>query len=531
MIVHPKKKLTVKRSLLTALTLAAVLSAILQAFIDPSTVNLACVCWILASSLSVLLYVGCSRNIISQPLSTFAIVGFCVTTQLGALLAQTTAWTPVDDSLYQPVQTFATLAAYQGIAILAHIAYCSVANNRARNIGRPGTLRSALAWAGVYETPPLGALWLMGCVGLVSFVVSTDQGVVGHIAEWFRFLTWAPFLSVVYARQTGTQYRRTGRNRIALVFFSSLIVVLAIGLNIRQIMFFGVATILLLFLLYGLRSDSPVRGRSIARLGIAALLILAASGPVSDLATAMAVARAQRGKVPAVEMIATTIEIWQRPYLIDEYRAWEKRTLSSSRYDESYIANPLLARFVETKFHDNALYFAGLLSESEKAEFDQFSLDSVIAVLPEPALELLSLDVSKERFPVTVGDELAYLVRGVPLGGFKTGSMLAQGEIVFGILFPLIYAVFCLALYAVLDLLTIHLVSAPAYICAVGMMNTWQLFIYGITADSFEGIVFLFVREVPQMIAIYCALLGLYKLTVGGSSSSAAAAPPVSDCS
>jgi hypothetical protein len=285
------------------------------------------------------------------------------------------------------------------------------------------------------------------------------------------------------------------------------------GLNYRQIMFFGVATIALLFMLSGLRSKSEVIPSVVLKLAVAAAALLALSGPTSDLATAMAVARAHRGKITELAMISTTFDVWlHRPYLITAFRAEEKADLSYSGYDESYIANPLLARLVETKFHDNSLHFGELLSSGDIEDLERFTMNSFWDVFPEPVLRSFGIVAKDEFSTATLGDYLAYLSRGTPLGGLKTGSVLAQGRVLLGPLFPFVYALICLLLFAVMDLLTIRSALVPASLSAVGMMKIWQLFIYGITADSFEAIEIFICREVPQMIAIYCIILGLSKL-------------------
>jgi len=502
--------LTVRRALLGTLAAATVMASLLQVPIDASVENIECVCWVLASSFSILLYIGYTNAIEQQPLSTFAIFGFCATTQLGALLFQTAYWTPLRSSLYDPHLTFSTLAIYQGIATSVHAAY------RFFSFASPvetRMLRRGLGWLGLYETPSAATLWIMGYIGVLGFIIGTNSGIGGKVADGFRFLTWAPFLIPIYYRRVGNSYCNARITKFLLIVFSLLIVFLGMGLNYRQIMFFGVATIALLFMLSGLRSKSEVIPSVVLKLAVAAAALLALSGPTSDLATAMAVARAHRGKITELAMISTTFDVWlHRPYLITAFRAEEKADLSYSGYDESYIANPLLARLVETKFHDNSLHFGELLSSGDIEDLERFTMNSFWDVFPEPVLRSFGIVAKDEFSTATLGDYLAYLSRGTPLGGLKTGSVLAQGRVLLGPLFPFVYALICLLLFAVMDLLTIRSALVPASLSAVGMMKIWQLFIYGITADSFEAIEIFICREVPQMIAIYCIILGLSKL-------------------
>src|ERR1700736_5171697 len=155
----------VKNAIFAFLISVTILAVPLQVTIDPSVKNSASACIVAAASLCVLLYIFWSAALETHPLSTFVLLGFCFTSQLGALLFQTVAWTPVSGSLYDPLHTFGVLAFYQGIALATHGIY------RFFSVPKPQSvqlLRGLLSWAGLYRVPPSGALWFMGCVGLCT---------------------------------------------------------------------------------------------------------------------------------------------------------------------------------------------------------------------------------------------------------------------------------------------------------------------------------------------------------------------------
>src|ERR1700676_1542409 len=109
--------MSVKSAILNALMWLTSLAFLLQCAIDPSSENIASACIVLASSLSLLAYIKWGGAADDQPLSTGAIFGFCITTQLGTFLVQSAFWTPIRFSLYDSIHTFGTLAFYQGIAM------------------------------------------------------------------------------------------------------------------------------------------------------------------------------------------------------------------------------------------------------------------------------------------------------------------------------------------------------------------------------------------------------------------------------
>jgi len=501
--------MTIRRAILSALIAVTLLALPIQFVIDPSAQNMASVCIVVASALSVLLYMGWSRALESQPLSTFAILGFCVTTQLGALVVQTVAWTALRSSLYDPLYTFGVLAFYQGIALSVHIVY--------RFFSRPDTreaplFRGLLNWMGLYRTPPCGTLWFMGCVGLVSFFVSHQIGVVGRIGNGFNFLTWAPFLIPFYLREEGEAYCNAKRNKLMLVVYTAAVAILGLGLNAREIVFVGVVTIGLLYFLAGLRSDAPMTRRTFLRLAALAAALIAVSGPFSDLATSMAIVRGSRGKISASEMIRSTLRVMRQPRVIDAYRAENGPGARYKAYDEHYIANPVIARFVSTKFHDNALHFAKALSTDDaKARLRDVTIQETWAVLPTPLLDMLGIGIAKEDMDYSMGDYLAYLSRGLPLGGRKTGSMFAQGIALMGPLFPIAYAAICLALFWAMNLLTTR---KKATVSALGMLEIWSYFSAGISAEALPNILNFLIRGFAQMVLIYVLVFGLARLVL-----------------
>ena len=499
------RTMTVRYAIFNSLIALTVLSALLQFVISPSIENVASSCIVLASSLTMLLYLRGTSALEQHPLSTIAIFGFCATTQLGALLVQTAARTPLVSSLYNPLFTFGTLALYQAIAVSMHVVYRFFSVRKPTD---PGLLRGFLEWAGIYRTPTCGTLWYMGCVGLCAIFFMKNEGVLAKVAIGFTFLAWAPYLIPIYAREFGEDYRSIKLNRFLLVLYTGAYGVIGLAFNVRAVMFSGVATVGLLYLLIAMRSDALVTGRALRRIGVLILFFLAISGPLSDLTTSMAVARQVRGRVSATSMIRTTLRIWRQPSVIAAYRADQQLASRFSAYDEHYIANPMLARLVETKFYDTAFHFAGTLTTDDaKARLRDISLKFAWSGLPTPVLHALHINVDKDDLDFSMGDYLAYLSRGVPLGGRKTGTMFAQGIALFGPLFPFLYAVICLGLYGLMDLLTIRPAKGPARLSAVGMLESWTFFMGGITSESLHKVLHLFIRTFAQTLLIYVLVL------------------------
>ena len=297
--------------------------------------------------------------------------------------------------------------------------------------------------------------------------------------------------------------------------FTILVGLVAMAFNARAMMLSGIATVALLFFLIGLRSDKLVSNKMLLRLGVLVIFGIALSWPVSNMVTAMAIARADRGKVSGAEMVAKTLENFQKQDKIDSFRKEVLTRELRSSYDEGYIKSPFVARFVITQFHDNAMYFAGKVSDKGAEQVMSVSGDFFWATLPQPFLDALKIDVNKDKMYFSMGDVLVNLAVGIPLGGQKTGSVFGQGWVMFGVFFSFIYFFMCLVLFLALDLFAIRATAGKVELAVIGMLNVWPNFLFGITADSLHYLFIGVVRGVIQSVLLYAIVFAISKAISG----------------
>jgi hypothetical protein len=226
----------------------------------------------------------------------------------------------------------------------------------------------------------------------------------------------------------------------------------------------------------------------------------------------MVIARKSRGYVSPVQMVDLTVYYFQRPQLLHAQREKDRFISIRSNYDETYFASPLIARLVETKFHDNALYFGSKVGAKGEEKMRDITGDFFWATLPDPALKSLEIDVDKKDLKFSMGDYISHLGGGGGLGGFKTGSGFAHGIILFGYFFPLIYLLICPILFLAHDLLSYRSANGRVFLSALGMLGIWKLFQYGISAESLQAMFMGVVRGLPQNIILYLVIFHMARL-------------------
>jgi hypothetical protein len=480
----------------------ALLAFAAQFVIDFTADNIAASCVVLASSLLILLYILWTDAIQTHPLSTFAIFGFCVTSQLGALLAQSASGTSLTHNLRQPLDTFVWLAAFQGTALLAHALYRTFSGHQQRQ--QPTIVRAWLERAGLYSPPTVGTLWFMGLIGLFGqLMASISQGAIGKAGHGFEYVAWAPFLIPMFAAEGGQDYCDKKLHYPFLFLYICLIAFIGLAANARGIMLSGLMTISIFSMLRAMRSDQAVTVSQVSKFALLGLLVAGMAIPVSDLMVAMSIARDTRSTSSPLKMVEDTFYYVTQPEKLEARRANDKLAASQSSYDETYFDNPLLGRLMETKFHDNAMYFGTRLSERDQDKLWDITGDFLWTTLPDPALNALKIDVDKEAMRFSMGDYLSYLGGAGGLGGYKTGSAFGHGLAMFGIYFPVIYFLICPILFLATDLLSYRSEQGHVLVSALGMLGIWKLFQYGITTESLQGFFMMVLRGVPQNILIY----------------------------
>jgi hypothetical protein len=489
--------------IILVLLLSSLAAFIAQLLIDFSTINIATSCIALLTALVISSYIKRTDAIQTDPLSTFAIFGFAVTTQIGALLFQSLAWTSLSEGLRQPIETFATLFVYLIVALVAHSFFRMLTSTET---AKPSLMSALLKSARLYEVPPSRTLWIMGWFGVLAILFGRGDAVGSKVWDGFRFLIYTPFLIPIYRNLIGKTYANASREFFFLAAWFSLLVMFGMLLGTRAIIFTGFMIIGLIYLLAGLRSNAFLQSKQIFKFSVFFVLILPLLGPTSDLATAIQITRQSYDR-----SIEHTLDVAQKPYLLEKFRSTEVTNALYGAYDEAYIGNPIFKRLVETKFHDNALYFASHLSDGGKEALAEKTSDLLFGILPQPVLDFFKVDVDKLTLRFSMGDYLANLSSGIPLGGYRTGSMFAQGQALIGPFFIVTYFMICMALFYLMGLLS-NKSNAVVILSPPALLLIWSFFISGITAESLHQMMAFLARNLIQSLLIYLLLYWLCSL-------------------
>ena len=392
------------------------------------------------------------------PISMLLILGFNFVSLGGSLIVTTLSGMPFVENLQVPVMTFCYLSVAQLTLVGAHFFYKKIFFLRElscriqRNILRP---------LGFFEMPNSFQLWVMGFVGCASVLITrvgsystertfgTDDAGSKMLAN-FAFLLAAPFLAPVLNKFRLENFRPLKSSTQQLIIYFIFVVAVSSMANTRSVFADAAATMGLAMMLVFFLGRIPVSRTTVSKgivLTVFALLMLPI---VSRVAIAMVIVREARESVAGADLFSLTADALFNDAAISSFFDDFKTSLLEE-YSELYINNPLFSRLIITKFQDNMFYFSQYIGPGD-VELLWFHLYAkLVGYLPQPVIDFFGFGLDKADYIYSTGDYIFYLATGYGLGGYRTGSMIAEGFALAGVWFPFILAFISIICFFVYD--------------------------------------------------------------------------------
>ncbi len=443
-------------------------------------------------------------------ISTVVIISLLFTGLFGALVLQTLYWNPLTKYLYNPVYTFNKLTFYLLICIAGHYIYLSLCQTNINiNNKSPLNIRGILSRIGLYNIPSVYTVWIIAILGLLALIIGKLlPGTIGRALLNFHFLMWFPFFIIFYINKFGQDYASPKKQYTYILLFFILIASLGIALNIRALIVSGFVNLFLIAIIILLNQSSKLRSGFYFKFSILILILFGLLKPLSSFSDAMLIARSERGEITPIQMLINTFDI----YLSSDTTKIEKpnkfiEDKVYSNYDEDYIENGILTRFVLTKFHDNAYHFASQVSDKGEKEVREHIIKSLVAIMPQPALDILGVELNKSDVLKSTTDILVYETTGRRLGGFKVPSTFVDLEITFDLFAPLVFLCMAFVFFMIVDLFSNNnksygLVISFPFFALASRYILFQMPVYGL-----QGVFTLVLRGFIEDVLIFCLLM------------------------
>ncbi len=487
------------------------ISTILQVCIEPSLLNFISIFTVLIISLITFNLVLRAHIIRAVPFPTLVIIGYNISYLSGALIVQSFFLQPLIINLLVPETTFTYAALFQvslliSLFVFKNLKFLFISKKINNLIIKP---------MGLMQRPTYLQTWLLGLIGLTAMAWSTtntndavEYGDAGNkLLDGLMYLVYAPYFLEILDNFSSKQHQEPHLNRattrVFLTIYTLVLLLLGTILNARGIIILGIINLGITITLLILMGQLEVSKKNIRNCGIAVLLVIFLSPILSDFATAVVVTRAQKGEISNMEMLDQTLTAFQNKKELEEYRELILDLTNQGEYNETYIPNPFLARFIYTKFLDNMLSLKQICSMQYALALWDVTLDKILALMPTPLIKTLNLNLDKNNLKYSFGDIMYYLETGKGLGGYRVGSTIAHGIGLMG------YLVFI----AVIPLFILLFISLQSFVIIGNKINLslllnlqiMMVFNFGVI-DSLVGIIGALLRTLPQSAVIFALI-------------------------
>lgn len=390
--------------------------------------------------------------------SSFMILGFTSSQFYFPLLFTTLENKPLINNLELPEEVFFHATAALLVLTIAHALY--------RFLMRvtPNRSVSLMEKAGFFIPPSYLQLWIIGFIGMASsFYVhfaapEIGQEVTGDPGDK-AVQALVPFMYAPFFIPLGLLFGNKNKPHrgytLMIIAYAVLLFAISIARNSRGAFMFGLTTpafAYILGLLLGIFKTKIFTFRNFVIVGLVGWIL---SGPLTDLGVAMIIVRGQSDRVqdiPPGELIMLTLDALGDKEAIEKRKEDDRDASMDFDWDERYLDNLFTARFSNIKFNDS-----NLITYSKVGEYDpdmqEYSLDQLIAALPDPLIKLFNLDVDKEgTLLLSFGDYLYVLSGGYGTpAGLRVGHMAGTGMAAFGWWYLLLLGVIVIPIFYLND--------------------------------------------------------------------------------
>lgn len=392
-------------------------------------------------------------------------------------------------------------------------------------IYRPNNVLSKL-WNKIgYFTPPSDKqIWVMGFIGIFSLVFlltimgtedaeAENLGFLGHLLGVTKVFAYFPILLFFKKLYSNNTFTKTEKRPIIIY----LVVLAALGLATgkRTMIFSSFVTIAMCYIVPLFSENKKFFSRKSVVYGFIAVFLV--TGPIADLAAAMALGRDNQGQTGAGKTFDNIIELYQdKEKLHTLYNLMLARTDNGgdnlSGWSEYYVDNIMMDRFCNLRVCDMTIGYA------KKLGFDNYVMheymgNQVLFVLPTPILQSLGIHVNKFELQYTPGDLLSMeslnlrSYHGYRVAGDVGVGLYLWGEMYFVYAFFIYFAMFFFLSSLVKTNFNSTLLVFPLPV----LCDLFRYFLFFNNATGIVGVVTTLLRTGWQAIVVYCVVVFVLK--------------------
>ena len=401
---------------------------------------------------------GLRQSLLKEhPISALMILGYTISYFSLPPIGQIMGFNPVTLNLDYPLIDV-NYALIGLLAIIAgHVLYHrSVVLGLIRNTMRTQFYQKI----GFFREPRIAQLWILGFSGALGLLLSRpntleDRSVIEALMMGFRPFVYLPYL--ILLQRAWTERKNVSGIHLALLWpYTAMLLILSFIANSRAYLLVGFASLGIIYIYMVLVGRVPVPKVRMRSLALAIVAITLVTGPIARLSMSMVLVRSDRHDLSPPQLMSATWNTFLYEDVTARYADFWALYSENPDTRENYFDNLFLNRLGNLRFVDLAVTNSQRLGPGGAERFAEAEAYKVASILPAPLLQVILPDVDKRWYTSgSSGDFLLYEATGNSrvIGGYRTGSLLVNLNLTFGIFWPLMLALLAAALFAVVDAL------------------------------------------------------------------------------
>lgn len=386
-------------------------------------------------------------------------------------------------------------------------------------LSRKGNVLTILWEKMGYFTPPTDKqIWTMGFIGIISHlfllsIMGTDEakaenlGWFGHMMGVIKVFSVFPVLLLFKNLYTGEQLSH--KYKTPIIIYIVLLTAIGLATGKRTIIFSSFVTILMCYILPLFSENKKLFTKKSMFIGLFSIYLI--TGPVADLAMAMALGRDRHEGTSAEKTFDNIIELYQdKEKLHTMYQlalmATDNEGDNLSGWSEYYVDNIMLDRFCNIRVCDMSIDYANKLGFNNRTMHNYMS-NIVLFTLPTPILKAFGNNTNKFEYQYTPGDLLSS--ESLNLGGYhgyRVAGDVGIGLYLWGEMY-FIYALFIYIIYFYFFASLVKVLPNSILIFPIPVLcDLFRHFLLFNNGTGLAGVITTILRTGWQAIVVYCII-------------------------
>lgn len=371
-----------------------------------------------------------------------------------------------------------------------------------------------------YFTPPTDKqIWAMGIIGMLAFVFllslqgsdggkAENLGFLGQVCGVLSPLNMLPFLLFFKECYGGNSQKK--QNALVLIFYFVLMVVLGLATGKRTTILGPVMTLVVCYLIPFFTENRRIFTIRNTIILFASLYLV--TGPVANMAMAMAVGRDNSGRSNSTMTFNNIMNIYQDKELLHslyQMSISDRDNLGNNLngWSEYYVDNVLFDRFCNIRVCDATLFYANRLG-FDNPRMHEYMTNKMLFLLPTPILRALGIQVNKFESLYTPGDLLSTEGLGLrqQYRGFRVAGDTGIGLYLWGYKYYILAFFLYYALFYFLSSKILVTQEGKVIIPVAEIIVLFKVFLTFNNDTGIVNVVSTLLRTGWQAVVVYCLI-------------------------